>query len=228
MTAIKFENVHYQLGTKSILKNINGSIPSGKITALVGPSGAGKSTLLKLCNGLISPTSGTIFVHDKPITTYNPVFLRKKVGIALQNAPMIQGTVYDNLTIPLNLEGKTLSKKDGIRYLQTVGLHEHFLNENINDLSGGERQRVSIARTLINKSDILLLDEITSALDKAAATEIEQLILNINQAYNVTMIWITHDIEQAKRVADNVWVMIEGNLAETGGVEIFNHATNKD
>src|SRR5690625_3415168 len=97
--AIRFENVSYSVGDVSILTNISGSIIANHITTLVGPSGSGKTTLLKLCNGLISPTSGEIRIEDQPIGTYDPVDLRRKVGFALQSAPMIRGTVYDNLAL---------------------------------------------------------------------------------------------------------------------------------
>ena len=94
-----------------------------------------------------------------------PVELRRKVGIALQSAPMIKGTVFQNLALPLELQGKKLTEKDASEILDDVGLGQSFLHRKTDDLSGGQRQKVSIARTLINRSKILLLDEITSALD---------------------------------------------------------------
>ena len=103
--ALHFHEVDYSVGDIHILKKITGSFPKGKITTLVGPSGAGKTTLLKLCNGLISPTSGDIFIHEKPIATWDPIELRRFVGIALQSAPMITGTVFQNLSLPLELRG---------------------------------------------------------------------------------------------------------------------------
>ncbi|PKC50268.1 PEP carboxykinase-like protein, partial [Rhizophagus irregularis] len=99
--AIQFLNVSYELGSLSILKNISGTIYKGKITTLVGPSGAGKTTLLKLCNGLISPTAGKLHINEKSILSFEPTFLRKQVGIVLQNAPIIRGSVFDNLNLPL-------------------------------------------------------------------------------------------------------------------------------
>jgi len=166
--AIHFHGVDYSIDNIHILKSITGSFPKGKITTLVGPSGAGKTTLLKLCNGLISPTSGDIFIDNKPLSTYEPVELRRHVGMALQNAPMIKGTVLQNLALPLELQGKQLTTQQAIRILEDVGLDEHFLQQKTADLSGGQRQKVSIARTLINRSNILLLDEITSALDRTS------------------------------------------------------------
>jgi putative ABC transport system ATP-binding protein len=195
---------------------VTGSIPDGKITTLAGPSGAGKSTLLKLCNGLISPTSGDIFVHGKHINEYKPVELRRMAGIALQNAPMVKGTVYENLSLPLKLAGKSLSEKEAAAFLEDVGLDESFLHRDSKSLSGGQRQKVSIARTLVNRPRILLLDEITASLDPGSSREIEQLILKINRRYGVTMIWITHHLEQARTIGHYTWVMMKGRLAEAG------------
>ncbi|VEF46971.1 putative phosphate ABC transporter ATP-binding protein [Bacillus freudenreichii] len=206
----------YSIDETAILKDVTGSFPDGKITTLAGPSGAGKTTLLKLCNGLISPTGGDIYIHGKHIREYNPVDLRRQVGIALQNAPMVKGSVYQNLSLPLELAGKQLSEKEAVSFLEDVGLDKSFLHRDSKDLSGGQKQKVSIARTLVNRPRILLLDEITSSLDLTSCKEIEQLIVKINQRYNVTMVWITHNLEQARTIGQYTWVMIAGKVAETG------------
>lgn len=172
--------------------------------------------MLKLCNGLISPTSGDIYIHDLPIEQFDPVELRRTVGIAPQHAPMIKGTVYDNLALPLKLAGKKLSKAKALSYLQDVGLDESFLDNDIKDLSGGQRQKVSIARTLVNRPAILLLDEITASLDPQSTKEIEHLIEYINETYQVTIIWITHHLEQAKTIGHYTWIIMEGEIVETG------------
>jgi len=225
--ALHFHDVNYSIGDIHILKNITGSFPKGKITTLVGPSGAGKTTLLKLCNGLIPSTSGHIFIHDKSISTYEPVDLRRHIGIALQSAPMIKGTVYHNLALPMELQGKKLPERDAIKILEDVGLDVQFLHRETNDLSGGQRQKVSIARTLINRSEILLLDEITSALDRTSLHEIEELIVKINRTYGTTIIWITHNLEQALSIGDYTWVLMNGQVIETGESDLLNSPTNE-
>lgn len=224
--AISFDQVSYQIDDISILKDITGNFYKGKITTLVGPSGAGKTTLLKMCNGLISPTSGNITIENKPIQSYEPTALRRLVGIASQSAPVIRGTVYENLSLPLTLQNETLSKEHAISFLDDVGLNETFLFKHATELSGGQRQKVSIARTLVNRSNILLLDEITSALDPTSVHEIEELILKINKKYNVTMIWITHNIEQAKKLGDYTWVMMNGQLIESGESTLLTDSSN--
>jgi putative ABC transport system ATP-binding protein len=225
--AINFKSVCYEVNQLSILNNITGLFYKGKITTLVGPSGAGKTTLLKMCNGLISPTSGEIIIHDQPITSYEPTSLRKNVGIVLQSAPIIRGTVYDNLALPFKLQNKKFTEDDAVSSLEAVGLNRNFLHRQASDLSGGQRQKLSIARTLINRPQILLLDEITSALDPTSVYEIEQLILTINEKYNATIIWITHNIDQAKRLGHFTWIMMEGQLLESGESSILSNSSNE-
>ena len=224
---LSFQNVDYSIHDTHILKNISGAFYENKITTLVGPSGSGKTTLLKLCNGLISPTSGIITYKDKPIHSHEPTELRREIGMAIQNAPMISGKVCDNLCLPRELKGDMLSKEEAIRYLEDVGLDGDFLNHKINDLSGGQRQRVSIARTLVNHSSILLLDEITSALDRTSREEIEKLIIKLNRQSGVTIIWITHNIEQALSIGDHVWVLVRGELIEAGDSHLLETSTNQ-
>ncbi|POZ54236.1 ABC transporter ATP-binding protein YtrE [Lysinibacillus sphaericus] len=224
--AIHLQQVSFSVKDKAILKSITGSFPKGKITTLVGPSGAGKTTLLKMCNGLLSPTDGLILIDNQTITTYEPTTLRKHVGIALQAAPMIAGTVFDNLALPLTLQGKKLTQQDAIQYLLDVGLDASFLHSATNELSGGQRQKVSIARTLINQSSILLLDEITSALDRQSVQDIEALIVSLNKNYNVTIIWITHNLQQALSIGHYTWVMMDGVLIETGESSLLKAPTN--
>ncbi|QFT89318.1 Methionine import ATP-binding protein MetN [Bacillus sp. THAF10] len=197
-----------------ILKGISGRIAAGEITTLVGPSGAGKTTLLKLINGLLSFTSGEIRINEKPIEQYEPLKLRRLVGIALQSAPMISGNVYDNLTLPLKLQGKELLEKEAKEILNIVGLGEDYILQNVKDLSGGQKQKVSIARTLVNKPKVLLLDEITASLDQVSQREINNLIQKINEKYGTTIIWITHNIEQALKVGTYTWVLMDGELME--------------
>lgn len=225
--AIHFNNINFHSDELHILKNITGSFYEGTITTLVGPSGAGKTTLLKLCNGLISPSSGEILIKNKSIHTYEPVELRRKVGISLQSAPMIDGTVLQNLELPLKLQNKELPKEVAIELLRDVGLEEDYLKRNVRDLSGGQRQKVSIARTLVNKPAILLLDEITSALDRVSQKDIEELIVKINQKYFVTIIWITHNLQQAIEIGTYTWVMMAGSVVETGESSLLTSPKNE-
>lgn len=224
--AIRFESVNYAVDGLQILKNITGFFHEGKITTLVGPSGAGKTSLFRLCNAMKSPSSGEIYIHGKPIDDYDQVELRRNVGIALQNAPMIHGSVRKNLDLPLTLQGKVLPKEEENRLMNVVGLEKDLLDRNSKDLSGGQRQKLSIARTLVNRPDILLLDEITSSLDRVSQQDIEKLIRHINEEYRTTIIWITHNLQQALTVGNYTWVMMNGELIESGKSDLLNHPQN--
>lgn len=164
--SIEFKRVSYGVDQIEIIKEVSGQFPTGKITALIGPSGAGKTTLLKLCNGLVSPTEGEIYIENKRIEEISPLSVRRKVGIVLQSSPMISGTVRDNLALPLQLAGQPLSDEQAVATMERVGLASSLLTRDARELSGGQKQKVSIARTLLNKSDVLLLDEITASLDQ--------------------------------------------------------------
>ncbi|WAA09354.1 phosphate ABC transporter ATP-binding protein [Fervidibacillus albus] len=224
--AIRFEHVNYSIDGKNILHDITGDVPTGKITTIVGPSGTGKSTLFRLINGLISPNSGKIFVLGKNTEEYDPVSLRKIVALAPQSAPMMDGTVFSNLRLPFELHGKTFDETEANRLLQLVNLDKSLLFHDANRLSGGERQKVSIARTLANRPQILLLDEITSSLDPVSQQEIEQLILSVNKTYKTTILWITHQMDQAIRVGDFTWMMMDGKLAESGKISELQMSDN--
>ncbi|MEO4055483.1 phosphate ABC transporter ATP-binding protein [Solibacillus sp. CAU 1738] len=225
--AIEFRNVCYKAGEQTILDNVSGQFLAGHITTLIGPSGAGKTTLLKMCNALLSPTSGAINIFGDALESFEPPVLRRKVGIVLQNAPILRTTVFENLALPRKLQHKSLSKDEALQALTDVGLDTSFLMHPANALSGGQKQKLAIARTLINDSDILLLDEITSALDPQSVHEIEELILKIQQK-GVTIIWITHNIEQAKKIGDMTWMMARGKVIASGSSsEVFDSTDSR-
>lgn len=225
--AIELRDVYFSDGQVDIIKGITGSISKGKITTLVGPSGAGKTTIFKLINGLITPTKGEIFVEGKNIKQFEPTELRRNVGIALQQATMLQGNVFDNLSIPKKLKGESMTKEEAAELLSIVGLEDDLLHRDVKDLSGGQKQRVSIARTFVNRPKILLLDEITSALDRISKEEIEELIVRINQDFSVTIFWITHNLHQAKTIGDETWFVMDGQLIASGASDILVHPENE-
>jgi len=202
-----------------ILKQINGSIDAGAILNILGPSGSGKSTILSMCNLLLTPDEGEVFIHGKEVRDWNIPELRQKVGIAFQSAPMIPGSVLENLMLAATIHQMTIDHPE--QYLEKVGLPESMLQNNVQDLSGGQKQRLALARTLVNHPSILLLDEITSALDPSSVREIEELILSIHKEENTTILWVTHDLDQARRVGTHCWLIVNGELVEQGTKEAF-------
>ncbi|WP_010193781.1 ABC transporter ATP-binding protein [Bacillus sp. m3-13] len=224
--SIRLKDVQYRTEGKLILKGISGNISEGEITTFVGPSGAGKTTLLKMLNGLLTPTSGEIIINGKDLDKYEPTELRKRVGIALQSAPMVDGEVFDNLSLPLRLQERSLEEEEAVSILNVVGLEESQLHQNVKDLSGGQRQKLSIARTLVNRPNVLLLDEITSSLDQTSQREIDELIQRVSKKYGTTIIWITHNLNQALTVGTYTWILMDGELIEAGKSQDIQNSTN--
>lgn len=222
MEIINFQNVSYQ----SILHNITGSFRENKITTFIGPSGAGKTTCLKHINGLISPDAGSVFYRGEDIAGIDITSLRKKAGMAFQSAPMLSGTVYDNLNLPLQIFNEKLNKERAVRLLGMVELDESFLSRKIKTLSGGEKSRISLARTFVSKPEVLLLDEITSSLDYTLVREIERLVMKLQQEHQLTVIWITHDLAQAERVSDDIWFLNQGKLLLQGAIDTLYSTEN--
>ncbi|MDI3312511.1 MAG: phosphate ABC transporter ATP-binding protein [Thermoanaerobacterium sp.] len=219
MREIKFIDIGYSDSDDVILKDITIEIPTGYIYTIIGPSGAGKSTLIKLINRLIDPTEGEILVDGKDIKDYDIIELRRKIGMVFQQPYLFEGTIEENIKYGPMLKGK--KDIDVEYYLSIVGLYKNYKTRKVDDLSGGEAQRISIARTLANEPEVLLLDEPTSALDPASTQVIEDLVIDLKNKLNLTFIWITHNMEQAKRVGDYTIFINKGRLVEYGETRNF-------
>ncbi|GER90978.1 choline transporter [Dictyobacter vulcani] len=209
---------------KAIVDDISLAVQKGETLAIVGPSGSGKSSFLRLLNRLDEPTSGTVFLDGVDYTTLSPRMLRRQVGMVMQSAYLFPGTVTDNITFGPRSRGEQVSKQRIQELLEHVQL-AGYETRDINGLSGGEAQRVSLARTLVNDPQVLLLDEPTSALDEATRSGVEQLINTIMHSQGLTSIIVTHDMAQAARLADRVAVIKSGKLERIGTVEEVLHDT---
>uniref|UniRef100_UPI0040475F74 methionine ABC transporter ATP-binding protein n=1 Tax=Aliarcobacter sp. TaxID=2321116 RepID=UPI0040475F74 len=215
MINIKNLNKHY--GDIKVLNNISIDIKKGEIFAIVGHSGAGKSTLMRCINGLEEYTDGSLTVNNKEIKNLNKNELRefrKNIGMIFQHFSLIQRkTVFENVALPMELWGYSKSEiSEKVKELLTlVGLSEK-IDSYPNQLSGGQKQRVAIARALTLNPEVLLSDEATSALDPNTTTSILNLLKEINEKLNITIILVTHEMEVVKQIAQKALLLEHGNI----------------
>lgn len=210
-------------GTVEAVNGVNLSIESGDIYGIVGYSGAGKSTLIRMFNGLEAPSSGTVSVNGKVISTLKGSSLRKerqKIGMVFQHFNLLWSrTVVENILFPLEIAGvpkeKRLARANEL--VKLVGL-EGREDAYPAQLSGGQKQRVGIARSLANDPTLLLCDEATSALDPQTTDEVLDLLLDINKRLNLTIVLITHEMHVIRKICDKVAVMESGKIVEHGNV----------
>jgi putative ABC transport system ATP-binding protein len=196
---------------------------AGEVLALVGPSGAGKSSLLRLLNRLDEPTQGAVYLHGADYRTLEPRELRRKVGMVTQRPYLFPGTVADNLRFGPAQRGERLPDAAVADLLARVGL-EGYADRGVANLSGGEMQRVSVARTLANSPLVLLLDEPTSALDDDAKREVEALVRAIVHEQGLGCVMVTHDRDQAARLADRALALAGGRVVRAGSIDEVLHA----
>jgi len=195
----------------------------GEVLAITGPSGAGKSSLLRLLNRLDEPTSGTVYFAGEDYRKLEPRELRRKVGMVTQRPYLFPGTVATNLNFGPQQRGETLARMALEQLLEQVGLRG-FADRDVASLSGGEAQRVSLARTLANQPEVVLLDEPTSSLDETSKGEVEALLLRVVSEHQLTCAIVTHDAAQAVRVAQRTLLMNAGKIVRDGPTSEVLHA----
>lgn len=214
---ISLKNLNLRLGSSQpILHDVSLEIPTGQITSLIGPSGSGKSSLLRCLNRLWEPPPGTVFLEGTDITTLDVLTLRRRVGMLFQSAALFEGTIAANVAYGPGLQGHELPAQRIGELLEMAGLEAKLAQKPANELSGGQAQRVALARTLANEPEVLLLDEPTSALDPAATRHVEETILRLRDTLGLTVVWVSHAIEQVARTADRLVLLVEGSVAEVG------------
>ena len=216
--------VSRQGGTHIALTDINLTIEDGSVFGIIGQSGAGKSTLVRCLNLLERPTSGSIIINGRDITSLSEKELREfrsSVSMVFQNFSLLQQrTVLRNVMFPLELRhaDKKEAEKRARELLELVGLADKC-DKYPSQLSGGQQQRVAIARALVNNPSIMLCDEATSALDSMTTHSILKLLKDINEKMGVTIVLITHSLAVAELICDNVVVIDEGKIVEEGKTE---------
>jgi putative ABC transport system ATP-binding protein len=207
-----------ELDGQRLVDGVTLDVEMGSVVAIVGPSGAGKSSFLRLLNRLDEPTGGTVFLTGQDYRDIPPTELRRRVGMLMQAPHLFAGSVAHNIRFGPIQRGKTLSLDAVEELLDRVGL-AGFADRDVSSLSGGEAQRVSLARTLANRPQVLLLDEPTSALDEETERDVERLIAEVIRTYDLTCLIVTHDADQARRLASHVMLIDEGRRTDFGPVE---------
>jgi putative ABC transport system ATP-binding protein len=208
---------------KRLVDDVSIQVEHGDVLAIAGPSGAGKSSFLRLLNRLDEPTGGTVYLDGQDYRDIPPRELRRRVGMVMQSPFLFPGTVADNIRYGPLQRGEDVLAETIEMLLDRVDLPGHA-NRDVSQLSGGEAQRVSLARTLANSPEVLLLDEPTSALDEATEREVEGLIGSIIRQRQLTALIVTHDMDQAARLANRVMLMDQGRPTRIGRTEEVLHA----
>ena len=204
---------------KCVLENVNFEVKEGEFLSILGPSGCGKTTILRSLIGLLSPVGGTIIKDEEDITRFAPA--SRRMGIVFQNYALFENmTVLKNVEYALKIRKENRSKdakaeirKKALEMLEHMDLSAH-VHKKPAMLSGGQQQRVAIARTLVLNPDVILFDEPMSALDVATRLSLRKTIKDIQKEYGTTMIYITHDQEEAFAMSDRIMVMKEAKIVQ--------------
>jgi tungstate transport system ATP-binding protein len=223
----RLQNVTKAYDGRRVLQVDHLKIQRGEVFSLVGPSGAGKSTLLRLLNFLEPPTAGRIRFLDVEFGPNQPVplRLRRRVTTVFQRPILLNRSVEANVAYGLGLRGQRDPDDEVAQALRQVGLTD-LARQRARTLSGGEAQRVALARAIVLKPEVLLLDEPTANLDPYNVGLIEEIVQELNQTRNVTLVLVTHNVFQAKRLAHRVALMLEGQIVEVADVAAFFESPN--
>lgn len=228
--SVAFKNVNYHIAGKAILHNISLSIRKNEFVVFLGESGCGKTTCLRLINALIFPSSGEVLFQDKATTLWDPISLRQQMGYVIQNTGLFpHWNVEHNIAlVPTLLHWEKEKIKSRVRELcELIGLPlEKFGKRFPHELSGGQRQRVGVARALAAKPPVLLMDEAFGALDLITKVELQDEILVLKKQLGLSIVFVTHDIHEALKLADRIILMKEGRIVgESSPQDFVNHPT---
>ncbi|MFR2446432.1 MAG: ABC transporter ATP-binding protein, partial [Thomasclavelia spiroformis] len=223
---LKLERIIKSFDGIKILDDLNFEIPKGQIVSILGPSGSGKTTLLNLILGISEVDSGKIIFDDEDLT--NVSMEKRGFNIVFQDYALFPNlNAYENIIYGLKNKKNISTKEEVNDLIHLLGLEKH-LDKKIDQLSGGQKQRVALARTMVMKPKILLLDEPLSALDGVIKESIKERIKLIAKEYNLTTIIVTHDPEEALTLSDQVLIINEGKIAQFGKPEEIINAPSCD
>ena len=218
-TIISFKEVSKSYGDKKVLKNFNLNLSKGEFVTVIGSSGSGKTTTLKLINGLLKPDSGNVIINGEDIKNKNITEIRKNIGYVIQGIGLFPHmTVEKNISFVLDLDknDKDATKRKVKELMKVVHLEEELINRYPRELSGGQKQRVGIARALAKEPDILLMDEPFGAVVEITRKSLQDEIIKIQKKLNMTIFFITHDIDEALKLGSIVIVMNKGKIEQMG------------
>jgi ABC-type proline/glycine betaine transport system ATPase subunit len=208
----ELEDATYSRSGKAVLRDFTARLPIGA-SCVAGPSGSGKSTLLRLLNRLADPHSGRVLYEGVDVQELDPLALRREVSLVPQLPALIDGTVHENIAYGPRLAGRSFDTRS---CLELAGLDPEFEGRDASKLSVGEQQRVMLARALALEPRVLLLDEPTSALDEGARDAVEATLRALRARTAISLVLVTHDTEQARRLADYVVRIEAGRVAAQG------------
>ena len=211
---LRLDNVGFQADGVTILNEMSFQLRAGEFKLITGPSGCGKSTLLKIIASLLSPTAGSIFFAGKNINDLTPETYRQQVSYCAQTPALFGDSVYDNLVFPWQIRHQQPDPNALVADLLRFGLAENTLEKSINELSGGEKQRVSLIRNLQFLPQVLLLDEITSALDESNKTNVNEIIHRYTSEKNIAVLWVTHDSNEIAHADEVITLKPAGGRAQ--------------
>jgi tungstate transport system ATP-binding protein len=214
------QDVRQQYNGRQVLAIDHLEVRQGEIVAIVGPSGAGKSTLLRLLNFLENPAAGELHFEGRPVRDVAPLTLRRRVTTVFQTPGLLNRSVAENLTYGLWVRGRKVSRAELQEWLDRFGLSE-VAGQRPRELSAGEAQRTSLARALIIRPDVLLLDEPTANLDPSNVALIETILRQENATHGTTLVLVTHNVFQARRLAQRTGLLWNGRLVELAATTDF-------
>jgi len=219
MPIIELKNITKAYQGKLVLNDISLSISRGEFTTLIGSSGAGKTTLLRLINGLVKPDFGSVQVDGKDIAKSDLISLRRNIGYVIQSIGLFPHmTIYDNINyVPsLSRDGRALRRERVHELISLVGMQESDLLKYPSQLSGGQKQRVGVARALAASPDIILMDEPFGAVDDITRHHLQDEILSIHAKLGKTIVFVTHDIEEAIKLGTRIIILNQGKIEQMG------------
>lgn len=214
---ILFEKVTKKYSRHTAVSNLDIEVPKGTTLALIGPSGCGKTTTLKMVNRLIAPSSGKILINGKDIAAMDVIALRRSMGFVIQHVGLFPHmTVRENIEIIAKAEKRKESDiaERTSTLMEMVGLEPEFLNRYPSQLSGGQQQRIGVARAFALDPEIILMDEPFSALDPVTRSSLQDELVNIQGQLHKTIMFVTHDMDEAIRIADLICIMQQGKLVQ--------------